>query len=153
MAPYGHSLTSAINVDPLNSLSSTKDDYAFLMSRLLAPANAMFIYLPSIPEGWQVIHYKVLANMRQDNNTSGPVLFSTRTVCYSRSLANTGSFTRASGYVTSHNDTGNSNGTNAFITLDTPYVVSASSFGVIFMPFTSNNSMVLAATVETERVP
>ena len=55
--------------------------------------------------------------------------------------------------MTSHKDTGNSNGTNAFITLDTPYVASASSFGVIFMPFTSNDSMVLAATVEIERVP
>ena len=100
-----------------------------------------------------MIRYKVIANTRQDNNTSGPVLLSTRTVFYSRSLSNTGPSTRASGYVTSHKDTGNSNGTNAFITSDTPYVASASSFGVIFMPFTSNDSMVLAATVEIERVP
>ena len=150
MAPYGNSLTTGSTIDPLNSIATTKDDYSLFMSRLSQHSNEMHVFVPSIPSGFQVVRYKVLCNQRQNNTTSPPVLLSARSVFYSRSMANTGSSSRASAYVSSHVDA--TNGTNVFISLDTPFVGSPDHFGVIFLPFTSADSMVLAVIVEIERV-
>lgn len=149
-APYGVSVTTGSTIDPLNSLSTTKDDYSLYMSRLSAHANEMHIMLPSIAEGWQVIRYKVLANVRQNNTTSPPLLLNARSVFYSRTMANTGTSNRANAYVSSHVDA--TNGTNVFVSLNTPFVGSKDFFGVIFLPFTSADSMVLACILEIERV-
>lgn len=143
MAPYGLSLTTPSSTNPLSSLSSTEDDYALFMSRLSLASNELSIFLLSIQEGWQFCRFKVLCNFRQNNNTSPPVLLSSRSVFYSKSLSNTGTSHRASAYVTSHVDTGAVNGTNVFVNLTTPYVASAQSFGVIWLTTKWNGGCVI----------
>ena len=150
MAPYGNAVTTSSTIDPLNSIATTKDDYSLFFSRLSQHSNEMHVFVPSSPSGFQVVRYKVLCNQRQNNTTSPPVLLSARSVFYSRSMANTGSSNRANAYVTELVDA--TNGTNVFVSLNTPFVGSPDHFGVIFLPFTSADSMVLAVIVEIERV-
>ena len=155
--PYGRNLTTESDATPLNSPSNSDDDYSLFFTRLSLSSNEMCVYLRPISEGWQVCRYKVLCNFRRNSSTAPPLLQNSRSAFYTRSLVNTGTGTRASDYVSQNVDTGTNTasnpGTNAWVTLDTPLVGNAQSFGVIWLPFITNNSMILAATIEIERVP
>ncbi len=155
--PYGRNVIAETNAEPLNSPAGTNDDYSLFFTRLSAGSNEMVIYIKSISEGWQICRYKVLCNFRRNNSTDPPLLQASRSAFYTRALINAGTNTRASGYVTQNVDTGTNTsgnpGTNAWVTLDTPFVGSSTTFGVIWLPFITNQSMILAATIEIERVP
>ena len=155
--PYGRNITTETDALPLSSPSDTQDDYSLFFTRLSSSANEMCVYVKPISEGWQVCRYKVLCNFRRNNSTGAPLLQASRSAFYTRSLINYGTSTRAVDYVSQNVDTGTDTasnpGTNVWVSLATPFVGNASSFGVIWLPFITNNSMILATTIEIERVP
>ncbi len=151
--PYGRDITTDASATPLDSPIDTRDDYSLFFTRLSASVQEMTMYIKPIAEGWQVCRYKILCNQRRNNSTSPPLLLSSRSAFYTRLLVNTGTSARAADYVNQNVDTGTNPGTNVWVSLDTPFIGNSTSFGVIWCPFISNNAMILATTIEIERVP